>query len=258
MFNPFNSVILMNNGDGGTYEDIKYNIIKQIDENGILYYQLTESINSSTPTMIGDKIQFSAENLQFDNKNTIKQIINELVKENSEISNIIAQIQEQLQDNITITTFEELNIDTQDKTLNEIISEINDLNLTNNVIIQGLLYQDALPQDTELVLEDAVCKITTISQNGDNIYKIEATSDKVFPYTWTAIYKNNEMIMNWTSPFDKNSNSGITIEELKETLLRHIEDQNIHVTEEEKNSWNEKVNVSIEQNENDLTLTFLQ
>ena len=36
------------------------------------------------------------------------------------------------------------------------------------------------------------------------------------------------------------------VDEVKELLRKHIEDQNIHVTQEEKNFWNAKLNYDVD------------
>lgn len=247
MFNPF---IFSTNDNDSEMSNNKYIIKKQIDADGNIYYQLNE-ITETLTYPVGDDIIFSIQNLRFDKKNTLQQIINSLLSEEEKINNSIELIQEQLNETIKITNFNELDIDTHEKDLDTIINELNNKNITENIIINGTLYGDALPQDTELYLDSAAVRVTAINDNnGNKYYKFEATSDKSSPYNWTSIYKNNELVMKWTSAYDGNAKN---INDLQNQILSHVNNTDIHVSLEEKNNWNEKVSIIAEEAQECLT-----
>ena len=74
---------------------------------------------------VGDDIIFSIQNLRFDKKNTLQQIINSLLSEEEKINNSIELIQEQLNETIKITNFNELDIDTHEKLLKILLNYLN-------------------------------------------------------------------------------------------------------------------------------------
>lgn len=250
MFDPFIS-FTSNNSSNSTSNNTKYTIKKQIDLKGNMYYQLIEVIgNLETPK--GEHIVFSTQDLKFDKDNNLEQIINSLIREKEKINKNLALIQSQLNNTVKLINFEDLNIDTNEKDLDTIINELDNKNIPENIIINGILYKDALPKDTELYLEDAAVQVIIVNDNnGNRYYKFVATSDKSAPYNWTAIYKNNEPIMEWTPAYDGTAGD---INDLKNQILNHINNKDIHVSLKEKNFWNEKVSVLAE--EEDECLTF--
>lgn len=248
MFDPF--ISFTSNNNSSTLNNTKYTIKKQIDLKGNMYYQLVEVIgNSEFP--VGEHIVFSTQDLKFDEDNNLEQIINSLIREKEKINKNLELIQKQLNSSVKLIGFEDLNIDTNEKDLDTIINELDNKNIPENIIINGILYENALPKDTELYLENAAVQVTVINDsNGNRYYKFIATSDKSAPYSWTAIYKNSEPIMEWTSAYDGTTGD---INNLKNQILNHINNEDIHVSLEEKNFWNEKVSVLAEEEEECLT-----
>lgn len=238
-FNPFVS----NN-------NITYTIKREIDFKGNIFYQLVE-LNNGVESPTGEKIIFTIENLKFDDSNNLKQILNSLIVEDEKINNALQVIRDQIfNSTMNIIDFDDLGIDTTGKTLEQIVNELNEKNISDNTIVKGLFFEQALPTETEFPLENAGAQVTVINgANGEKYYQFSAVSDKSTPYRWEAIYKDNELVMDWTPAYDSISDN---FKELKQQFLDHINDSNIHVTTEEKNSWNEKISVSVDDSTGNL------
>ena len=116
------------------------------------------------------------------------------------------------------TTFDEIEIDTKDKTMEQILKEIADLKLPVNTIITGQIYNAAAP-DSRINNYEAEIQITEGIYG--QIYWCKATSSSISPYSWDSIYtettneeKPIDNILPWTPTYYQSAE----IKEIKEKI----------------------------------------
>ena len=182
-FNPF-GISSNSGGGGGTSEKVRYSIKKVTDQStNEVSYKLVQTINSGPETVAGTIISFNGSQM-------LVSYGGELVLLNS----AIADIESQLDTTYNFTTFSELNINTQNKTLVEITQELIAKNLPTNTIVTGQLYSAALPfsgnGEAEVIVNSPA-------------YWWKCGSLNVAPYSWSAItasssWGDNGLVMDWT------------------------------------------------------------
>lgn len=175
-FNPFESSTGTGGGTGGgSSETIRYTVEK-IKSNNIITYKLKQILNG-TSTYVGDIISFNAADINFNSNwaNNIEEALTYLYN----ITN----------GNYNFITFDELNITTTGKTMEEILAEVLTKDLPINTIITGQIYSIAGPG---LGWNNAEVKIQiTEGGNKQQIYWCSVSSIDTAPYEWESIYYEN-------------------------------------------------------------------
>lgn len=181
-FNPFENPS-SGGGGGGSGDKSRYTIEQIEESSGERKYKLKQTLNDGSPTYVGDIISF--------NGNSI------LVEYNGQpviLNTVIDNIEKFIENNYNFTTFTELDIDTQGKTLVQITNELIAKNLPTNTVVTGQLYSAALPfsgnGEAEVIVNSPA-------------YWWKCGSLNVAPYSWTAItasssWGDNGLVMDWT------------------------------------------------------------
>ena len=173
-FNPFGSS--GSGGGGGGGSTANYSVKTFTDSSGQVSYKLTKN-----GTAVGDVISFNGSNM----------LVNyggELVVLNS----AIAGIEEALDKTYNFTTFTELGINTQNKTLNQLSAELAAKNLEEGTIVTGRIYSEALPYNNYGNAEVLV---------NNSILWWKTSSSTISPYSWNAIVAGNTVKMDWTPTY---------------------------------------------------------
>lgn len=232
---PYYLINLARKGAGGTADGVSYSLARQVGSDGRIYYQLIAS-NGAASSVAGDNIVFSASDLLYDDNSTVDYVLENLIRRDSEIQEILENIE--TSGSSKVTTFDDLNITATNATLSEVIAAIAEENLDSGTLVVGTLDSTALP--TGLSSADVEVKVIT-GENG-TYYEINAYSDFVAPYKWTALYKDNEILLNWTDAYNGGGDAQ-TIANLQLALESHSENETIHISEEERLTWNNHVGV---------------
>lgn len=170
-FNPFIGTS-SRSGGGGTSDVIRYTIV-ETTRNKQKVYKLQQTINGNT-TFVGDEIYFSADDINFNSSWAIN------------VSDALKYLFKSSQANYHFTTFDELGIDSQNKTMEQILQEVLAKDLPINTIITGQLYSTAIPIEGIFNTEGKI-QITE-GIDGQQIYWCSASSIEIEPYEWESIY----------------------------------------------------------------------
>lgn len=173
-FNPFGSS--SSGGGGGGGSTANYSVKTFTDSSGQVSYKLTKN-----GTAVGDVISFNGSNM----------LVNyggELVVLNS----AIAGIEEALDKTYNFTTFTELGINTQNKTLSQLSAELAAKNLEEGTVVTGRVYSKALPYNNYGNAEVLV---------NNSILWWKTSSSTISPYSWNAIVVGNTVKMDWTPTY---------------------------------------------------------
>ena len=175
-------------GGGGGGDNSRYTVVKVTSSSGEVTYKLQQTINSGSPTYVGDVIGIRGDQMlvQYGNSLTI-------------LNTAIADIKNKMDVNYNFTTFTELNITTSGKTLKQITDELHTKDLPTNTIVTGQLYSDALPFSGNGEAEVMINKPA---------YWWKCTSLNVAPYSWNAIAGGGSwsgVIMDWTPTYNNNA-----------------------------------------------------
>lgn len=229
---PYYLINLARKGAGGTGDGLSYAIARRVGSDGRIYYQLI----ASDGTTSGDNIVFSASDLLYDNNSTVSYVLENLIRRDGEIQEILENIE--TSGSSKVTTFDDLDITVANVTLSEVIAAIAEENLDSGTLVVGTLDSTALPTG----LSSADVEVKVIAGENGTYYEINAYSDFVAPYKWTALYKDNEVLLNWTDAYNGGGDAQ-TIANLQLALESHSENETIHISEEERLMWNNHVGV---------------
>lgn len=181
-YNPFagNS---SNSGGSGSTDKSRYTIEQVTESSGEVKFKLKQTLNNDSPTYVGDIIGFRG-----------NQILVSYGGEMILLNTAIANIETQLDKTYNFTTFNELSINTYNKTLTQITNELIAKNLPTNTIVTGQIYSSALPftgnGEAEVIVNSPA-------------YWWKCGSLNIAPYSWTAItasssWGDNGLVMDWT------------------------------------------------------------
>ena len=189
-------------GGGGGGSNTSYTIASYTDgTTGEVTYRLMESLDGDTPVAVGDVITFRGDEMLVTYGTSLMIL-----------DNALDDIKEHMDATYNFTTFNELGIDTHNKTLKQITDELHALDLDTNTVVSGQLYSTALPFSGNGEAEVIVNKPA---------YWWKCTSLNVAPYSWNAIAGGGSwsgVIMDWTPTYVKdadqvdydNTNSGMS------------------------------------------------
>lgn len=171
-------------GGSGSGDTSRYTIEKVTASSGEATFKLMESIDGGASTAVGDVIAIRGSEM--------------LVTYGTELTILdttLADIKDHMDATYNFTTFTELEIDTQNKTLKQITDELYALDLPTNTIVTGQLYSSALPfsgnGEAEVMINSPA-------------YWWKCTSLNVAPYSWNAIAGGGAwsgVIMDWTPTY---------------------------------------------------------
>lgn len=174
---------------GGGGSNTTYTIASYTDgSTGEVTYRLMESLDGDIPVAVGDVITFRGNEM--------------LVTYGTQLmilDNALDDIKEHMDATYNFTTFNELGIDTHNKTLKQITDELHTLDLDTNTVVSGQLYSTALPFSGNGEAEVIVNKPA---------YWWKCTSLNVAPYSWNAIAGGGSwsgVIMDWTPTYVKDA-----------------------------------------------------
>lgn len=244
---PYYLMQMMRRGSGTGGTNATYGIEKRVGSDGQIYYQLIEYSEGSS-TAVGPNIQFAADELLYDDTHNIAYVLDNLIRRDSEIQEILIGLSNRAVTNVT--TLDELSIDTTGMSLNDVVAAVAAEDLSLETLVVGKLDNSASPSGVDSV----DVEIKTIQTDQGVYYELSVYSDTVPPYKWTALYKDSEQILDWTAAYDGGGDAA-SIENLQTALESHATNSDIHVTAEEKAQWNNHVNVSVDESQGKLIFT---
>lgn len=81
-----------------------------------------------------------------------------------------------------------------------------------------------------------------MASGSDTFYEATLYGD-VEPYKWTALYKNNTRLLDWTPAYG--GGDAITLQSIRDDLDAHINNTEVHITNAERARWDEHVSVTV-------------
>ena len=243
---PYYLTQTLRRGNTSSGGDRMYTIERRIGSQGEIYYQLVETNSGNS---VGEDMRFSANDLLYDNTSTVEYVIDNLVRRDSEVQEALETLNSSMPQ--TRKTFDELDISTENKTVQQVITELSQKELTSDILVIGQFSNNnnSLPTD----LQTADVEIKTIYTENGTYYEVNAYSDDTAPYKWTSLYKDNTMLMSWTPAYGGGSDAA-TIMNLQSALESHASNSDIHITAEERIKWDNHVGVEV--NPQQETLIF--
>lgn len=190
-FNPFK-----NGSGGGGGGGAQYSVAKYIDDQtGEVTFRLTKD-----GTDTGETITFNGEGILINDPSAPQG-----TPEQASIDEVMQMVYDRASATYNFTTFTELNIDTQGKTLLQITNELLAKNLPQNTVVTGQLYTQALPftgnGEVEVFCNNPAFWWTCKSLN-------------VAPYSWNAITASSSwgqqgMVLDWVPSYNSDVINGL-------------------------------------------------
>lgn len=238
---PYYLLRQIRSGTGGSgTTGLTYSLERKIGSNGEVYYQLVES-SAAGSTTTGPRIQFGADELLYEGGNSIGYTLDRLIRRDLEVQETITALENRPA--TAAVTFEDINLNTNNMTLGGVVAAIAAEDFDLETIVVGPLGATALPSGVGI----ADAEIRVLKTENGTYYEINAYSDSVSPYKWTALYKDNTEILGWTPAYGGEGGAdAIILANLQTALESHTENDDIHVTAGEKLLWNNHVGVNVD------------